>query len=409
MKFVITTVGSAGDVFPMVGLALELKRRGHDVHLMTNEYFKPLAQRHEIPFEALGSKELYMKAIQNPDLWIPHKAFNHVFNTFKGHLRDQHRFIVNEAAKGPMTVISSCLGFGARVARETHNIPLVTVHLQPAVIWSDVAPPTIGGLGGPRWFKNLMFRVAERFAVDSVVWPFLNPWRAEFGLAPRRHLFDWWNSPDGILCMFPEWFAPSQADWPRPLMQSDFPLWNDSTDVQLDDTTQAFLDKDDPPLVFTPGTANIHGKSFFETAVATCKTLKRRGILLTRHPEQLPQQLPDSICHINYAPLDDVLARSAAFIHHGGIGSTSQGFLAGIPQLVMPLAHDQFDNAHRVEVMNAGKGIPVKRFTPRNVTTALNSLLNSKEVADSCHQAQQKVAPRDGLIRSANEIEARFV
>src|SRR5262249_39414224 len=157
-----------------------------------------------------------------------------------------------------------------------------------------------------------------------------------------------------VLAMFPDWYAPPQVDWPKPLMQADFPLWNHNSDAPLPVDVQAFLDAGEPPLVFTPGSANMHGQKFFKAAVEACQQLGRRGILLTQFAEQIPAQLPDAVRHVKYVPLDRLLCRSAAFVHHGGVGSMSQAMLAGIPQIIMPLAHDQFDNATRVKNLNIG-------------------------------------------------------
>ena len=40
MHFVITALGSYGDVHPMVGLGVALTRRGHRVSLVANAYFE---------------------------------------------------------------------------------------------------------------------------------------------------------------------------------------------------------------------------------------------------------------------------------------------------------------------------------------------------------------------------------
>lgn len=408
MNFILTTFGSAGDVFPMLGLAIQLKQRGHRVTLVTNGYFAPLAEKHGIEFESLGTPQQYLDCIQDPDLWNPRKAFGYIFGVFQPYLRRQHEWIVEQAALQPTTVVASCLCFGARMAQETHGIPVLTLHLQPSVIWSDIAPPQFANMFGPRWLKRWMFRLGERFVIDPVVCPFLNDWRAEYGLPPVRHLVRWWNSPTGVLCLFPDWFAAPQADWPGPLLQTGFPLWNDDSQFPLPEDVQRFLDAGDPPIVFTPGTANVHGREFFQTAVEACQTLQCRGILLTRHPEQLPPFLPDCVQHFSYVPLDLLLARSAAFVHHGGIGSTSQALLAGIPQLIRPLAHDQFDNAERVKRLNAGASLAVNAFSAGNLARTLQSLLASKTVAAACRQIQSRLHGPSGLVPAADAIRDRF-
>lgn len=408
MKFVLTTIGSAGDVFPMVGLAIKLQERGHDVLLVTNAYFAPLAQRYGIPFEPLGTADEYLKCIQNSDLWHPQRAFKHVYHFFRPILKRQYEVLVEQAAQGPVVGLSSCLGFGARIAHEAHGIPVVTVHLQPAVIWSDVKPPMVAGLAGPRWWKSLIFRLGEKFAVDAVVCPFLNEWRRELKLPPIKRVTRWWNSPAGVLCLFPDWFAAPQSDWPQPLMQTNFPLWNDQSEQRLTPEVVQFLDAGSAPIAFTPGSANVHGQSFFATALQACQQLNRRAIFLTQHPEQLPAELPSTVLAVAYAPLDILLPRCAAFVHHGGVGSTSQAFLAGIPQIAMPLAHDQFDNAARIRALNVGRGLPAKQFKTPGLVRLLNEILDAQEVSSACQQLKQRLMSRSGLEDSVAAIERRF-
>ncbi|MBL8848564.1 MAG: glycosyltransferase, partial [Planctomycetaceae bacterium] len=222
---------------------------------------------------------------------------------------------------------------------------------------------------------------------------------------PVKRITRWWNSPDGVVCLFPDWYAPPQPDWPPNLFQADFPLWNADASNGLAPEVDAFLKAGDAPIVFTPGSANIYGQTFFAAAVKACRLLNRRGILLTGHVEQLPAALPESIAHFHYVPLDLLLPRAAAFVHHGGVGSTSQALLAGIPQVLMPLAHDQFDNGARVEKLGVGASIPAPKFNATRLTAALKRLLDSAAVTNACQTAAARLANRDGLSRAADAID----
>jgi rhamnosyltransferase subunit B len=406
VHFVVSTIGSAGDVFPFLGLSLELRRRGHDVTFATNAHFEKLIRGHGLAFEALGTEEDYQASIRNPDLWEPRKAFPHVFRSFSPILKRQYDICA--AAGTNSTSIVNVFGFGALLAQEKLGIPAITVHLQPSVLWSKVDPPTLPGLVGPRWFKNLMYGLGEKFVIDRVVCPFLNGWRNELGLDPVSRITRWWNSPSGVVCMFPDWFAPVQPDWPANLSQTDFPLWNQGSNEALSDDLKRFLDSGSPPIVFTPGTANIHASAFFQAALEACRQLKRRAIFLTQHPEQIPASLPDSMRFEKYVPLDRLLPQAAAFVHHGGIGSTSQGLLAGIPQVLMPLAHDQFDNAERVRRLGTGLAVPATRFNEQTLRNALERLLPSQEVQGACRLVASRLGRRDGLQRSAEAILNRL-
>lgn len=87
MRFICSTFGSAGDVFPMLGLALAMKDRGHEVTLATNEHFAEVVSASGVAFEPLGSAEAFQASIRGPDLWHPRRGFRHVF----GFLSPAHR------------------------------------------------------------------------------------------------------------------------------------------------------------------------------------------------------------------------------------------------------------------------------------------------------------------------------
>jgi UDP:flavonoid glycosyltransferase YjiC (YdhE family) len=80
---------------------------------------------------------------------------------------------------------------------------------------------------------------------------------------------------------------------------------------------------------------------------------------------------------------------------------------AGIPQVVMPLAHDQFDNAARLKRLGLGDWIPVRKFTGPRLTEQLKRLGASPSVAASCRTAAERLAAGDGLRRAAAAIEGK--
>lgn len=391
----------------MLGLALELRQRGHDVTFGTNEYYEPLARKYDMPFERLGTREEFDACIKHPDLWNPRRSFHHIFQCLKPTLQRQFELYSQLANQPDAVGVTSCFGFGALIAHEKTGVPLVTVHLQPAVLWSDIQPPAFSGLPIPKWMNRVLFRIGERFILDPVVWPTLNAWREQLGLSPKKQIARWWHSPYAIIGMFPEWFCSPQADWPPNTIQTDFPLWNDHSGHTLSPELESFLQAGEPPLAFTPGSTNLHGRDFFEAAVDACRRLSRRGILLTEFPDQLPKPLPAGVMHVRYVPLELLLPRCAAFVHHGGIGSASQAMAAGIPQLIMPLAHDQFDNAKRIQRRNLGDWVGTAFFTGKRVASRLDRLLSSQQVAQSCREAAAKLQARDGLARTAAAIEKR--
>jgi len=89
-------------------------------------------------------------------------------------------------------------------------------------------------------------------------------------------------------------------------------------------------------------------------AARACQLSGHRAIFLTRYPEQLPPSLPKEVKHFSYIPLSQLLPHAAVLIHHGNIGTCSQALRAGIPQIIQPLAFDQFDQCRTNQTIRCG-------------------------------------------------------
>lgn len=411
MTILILAVGSYGDVLPLVGLARQLQRRGHTVTVFTSAHFTELVQKTGVEFVPMGTAEDYNAMANNPALWHPHKGWRLIMKMLvSGALEETYSLLKSKVIQGNTILVSSTLGFAARLLQETHHIPHATVHFSPGVFHSAHQAPKIPGLPLPDWlpvaFKHHMWKFLDHTIIDPVVKPRLNRFRRQLGLPPVSRIFhDWLHSPDLVLGLFPEWFAAPQPDWPPNTNLTGFPLYDEAPDSVLPATLQRFLDAHPEPLVYTPGSANKHGQSFFKEAAQASQELGRAAIFLTRYPEQLPPSLPKGVTHFSYVPLSQLLPHATALIHHGGIGTCSQALRAGTPQLIQPLAFDQFDNAARLEKLGVGAIIPKRRFKAPNITRRLKALLNSYQVLQKCQETQYLFAGKDPLTESCEQIE----
>lgn len=411
MHVLLVPFGSHGDVHPFVGLALALRARGHRVTFVVNEYFGPLVRRHGFSIEPVGEARLFEEALRDPNLWHPRRALAAVGRNVVEHARIAYPVLERLYVPGETVAVGGSLAVSLRLAQEKLGVPAATVHLQPSVMHSNHETPTYPNLGTarrlPRWLKRGLFHLVFRHVVDPMLVPGLNAYRAELGLRPVHDVYrTWLTSPELVLGLFPAWFAAPQPDWPPHLSLCGFPLYDEADIAPLDPVLESFLRAGGPPIAFTPGSANQHGQAFFEAAVDACGRLGRRGLLLTRHPGQVPAGLPDGVVHIPYAPFSRLLPRVAALVHHGGIGTSSQAMSAGAPQLVMPLGHDQFDNAERMERLGVARSLVPRRFRGSAVARRLAELLEAPEVAARCRAVAGLVA-RDGdaLARAAALVE----
>jgi UDP:flavonoid glycosyltransferase YjiC (YdhE family) len=221
----------------------------------------------------------------------------------------------------------------------------------------------------------------------------------------RRFLDRWIHSPQCVIGLFPPWFSPPQPDWPPSVTLTSFPLFDEADLAELPADVERFLAEGEPPVVFTPGTAMKQGQAFFAAAIEACLKLGRRGLLLTRFPEQVPSPLPAGVRHFTYVPFSQVFPRAAAAVHHGGVGTTAQALAAGVPQLIMPLSHDQPDNAARVRRLGVGSSLAPHAFRGPAVAKALDGLIGSPEVAARCRDVAAKLRGADPFTEACRAIE----
>jgi UDP:flavonoid glycosyltransferase YjiC (YdhE family) len=184
-----------------------------------------------------------------------------------------------------------------------------------------------------------------------------------------------------------------------------FPLYDESGLEPLAGSVEQFLRAGEPPIAFTPGSAMWVGRPFFEASAEACRRIGRRGILLSRHRDHIPPNLPPGVIHVDYAPFSELLPRCAALVHHGGIGTSSQALAAGVRQIVMPMAHDQYDNANRLKRLGVARVIPAKHYHGPGVAKELAALLNSPEIASSCRAVAARFEGTKPLQETCDLIE----
>jgi len=69
------------------------------------------------------------------------------------------------------------------------------------------------------------------------------------------------------------------------------------------------------------------------------------------------------------------------------------------------MAHDQPDNAARVQRLGVGLTIPPRQYTPDRVHSSLHTLLTSQNVMAACELYSAKVSPAEALSVVCQEIE----
>ncbi len=401
-RFLLLPHGSSGDVYPFIWLGRLLRERGHQVTLIAPRVFAASVLAAGVDFMPLPHDE-HEEMCAHPDLYHPAKGMFVAYG-FAGRATGAYADAIEAwiTLHGrPDLLLAPVIAFGAWLIHLKLKIPLVTVQLHPMSLMSAHEVPLLSPL--VRWLRLLPMIV--RKAILSLPSPFdltalLPIWKACLRHQVRPPLspwLQWYHSANGVLALFPSWYARPQPDWPKNMLQWDFPLEDLAQENTLPADLVTFLEGGDKPVVFTAGTANQFAQGFFKTAAELAARLHIRAVFVTLYPAQIPAGMSSSIRVVSYAAFGSLLAHAAAFVHHGGIGTLAQGLAAGLPQLIVSMCHDQPDNGERIERLGVGLTLGMKDFTADRAEPLLRRLLEDpamrQRAAELAALARQRAAP----------------
>lgn len=419
-RIVLSTFGSFGDVHPYVAIALELKARGHTPVVATSEVYREKMEALGIEFcpvrpemPSFDQPEELGKLVE--DLMDPRVGSERVMQMLLPHLRQIYDDL-SAAVDGADLLLTHPLPLVGPLVAQTRRLPWVSSVLAPISFFSAYDPPVPPQLPAlyhlmkisPAIGRGVMILAQRR--LDRLMEPVFRL-RGELGL-PRgeQPLFGGQHSPTCVLALFSPAMATPQPDWPPHTLVTGFPLYDRRDffgESEAPPGLMEFIDAGPPPIVFTLGSSAFWvARDFYRDSISAARALGRRALLLIGHPRNLPSEnLPDGVAAFEYAPYSEVLPRAEAIVHQGGVGTTGQGLRSGRPVLILPHAHDQFDNAARVERLGCGRLLPRPRYCAKSAVRELNALLGDARYAERAAEIARMVRQENGAGAAADAIE----
>ncbi|MGC1379233.1 MAG: glycosyltransferase [Anaerolineales bacterium] len=389
-RVVITSIGSTGDVQPLLALADELRSAGHELVFALPSMYQARVQRLGFRFSEIGVGT-------GVDAW--HKIFAQ-----QARITDpveQTRYFVE--ALGPWmsqmfqelcglcsdadVLVSPAFHLAARMVHDATGIPFVSVHLSP-----------FGSQGGK--------------ALREVSAPLVNQYRQQAGLPPL-------DDPLGADSASPQLalYAVSRhvfrppAGWPSHYHLTGY-WYFDEKDWQPDPALVEFIQAGEPPVVVTFGSMpSDDPAALTDLIVAAMKQTGCRAIIQHGGGDLAQSRaLPENIRAVDFVPHGWLFPRAACVVHHGGAGTTAAAFRAGVPTVVVPHLLDQPIWAEYARAFGcAAAVIPLARLTAGQLSAAITHALSQPRYRRSAAHLGEQIRVENGAQAARHLIEQMLV
>src|ERR1700754_193567 len=416
MRIILNTFGSFGDIHPYMSLAMELKARGHTPVIATAEVYRDKIEaaglqsfpvRPKLPQPGDQAADLINKIMEpktGPRFLMEEVIYPAV--------RDSYTDLLRAVDGADLLITHPAAPAGPLVGRKT-GMPWVSTVLAPFSFFSAYDPPVPPfwqwtrklNVLGPRFMKFSLDLAKSGHKAKAVA-----EFREELGLRDFGNpIFEGQHSPTLVLALFSKVFAKPQPDWPRQTEVTGFCFYDGRHELPMRRKLSRFLENGPPPIVFTLGSSAVWvARDFFSESIEAAKRLGQRAVLLIGDSRNLPSSLPDGMMAIEYAPYESLLPRASVAVHHGGVGTTSQGLLAGVPTLIVPFAFDQSDNADRARRLGTSRTVYRNKYTSARVARELGVLLNEPKYTEKAKLVCAQLKQENGVATASDFIEELF-
>ena len=132
----------------------------------------------------------------------------------------------------------------------------------------------------------------------------------------------------------------------------------------------------------------------------------QRGVLSAGWGGLRKEVLPETVFMIDSIPFSWLFPQMAAVVHHGGAGTTSMGFWAGIPAIVTPFMGDQPFWAQRVYELGVGpKPISLRHLTVDQLAKAIHQAVSDTVMREKAALLGERIRSEDGVARAVAVIK----
>jgi UDP:flavonoid glycosyltransferase YjiC (YdhE family) len=386
MRVAIVVSGSRGDVGPMLALAVGLRAAGHDAVVCTSPDNEGWARSLGCVFEAVGEP---LHGNESLGGWVT-QAFNRfIRRQIELQVRDLPAMI-----EGCELVLASGLVWGVRSVAERLGIPYRYVAFTPAGFLGTTRDPI-----GTRISRGLAGLVA-----DVLYGGALEKGRNALGLPRVRGVMRQLMGPATIAATDPDLtMLPNGA---RLLVtQTGYPLLAQAG--ELSGTLRRFLAAGPPPVYAGFGSMPVGDRERVARLLVDAAERAGQRLVVSRGWAGIPDVgSSDTRLFVDDEPHGLLFPGVSAVIHHGGAGTVATAARAGVPQIVLPQAADQFLWRGQVVGLGLGPRAPMLRLAS---AASLARAITAATAEPTYRQRAEEIAARlraapDGVAMNVAEI-----
>lgn len=396
------TSPARGHLFPILGPAIALAGRDHDVTVMTLsdevERVRSLGLAAEPISAAVEAREMDDYKGRNAA-----EALKLSVATFGDRASEDHDDLAGAIDEHqPDALVVDNNSWGALVAAEASGLPWCGFQPYLTPLPSRDVPPF--GPGFPL-AKGPLGRIRDRLLtpliIGSLARPTLekvNELRDRSGLAPLQDIVEFFTKPPLTLYFTAEPFEYRRNDWPDSFEMVGAATWGPQADAP------EWLETIDRPIVLVTGSSERQDdRAILEN---TLRGLEHDDVfVVATSPAEDPDTFeagPNARVE-RFLPHDPILDRAVAVVCHGGMGITQRALAKGVPVCVVPFGRDQLEVARRVERAGAGVRLTPKSLSPGSVREAVQESLG---LADGARRIARAFKEAGGDERAADLVES---
>ncbi|WP_164929006.1 glycosyltransferase [Gloeobacter violaceus] len=410
-RIVMLTLGSRGDVQPLVALGRGLQASGYRVRIATHENFRGFVGGWDLEFAPLAGDS--QKLLEDPQV-------QRIFELGQGWkwllegarwLASQHERLVADcraACRDADAVIYTPVTYPVWHCAQANRIPAFAVCYWPTTPTRAFAYPMFGvaSLGG--WLNLGSYRLFEQ-----LVWHPLrartNQLRQELGLRtlpawgpyrlPEYRAMPWLYPFSGAL-------APAASDWPANQHVTGYWFLDAPRDWLPPTDLEAFMQAGPPPVAVGFGSMVPRASTALTQKVLEAIRLSgQRAVLLRGWGGLQSGRMPDGCFQIDAVPHDWLFPRVSGVVTHGGAGTVAAALRAGVPALAVPLLGDQFFWGRRLAELGAGpRPLPLKDLQATPLAVALKALAGDSSMRRRAAELGGAIRAEDGVARAVELV-----